>query len=264
MNRRLAMSLLMSVGLLMGGCAQAPSDEAGGSTEAGAADKTTPPVAPPAPEESVVEPEPEGPSEAELLGLIPGDEVTQDPDLQKLLEKWKRQPISKSDKKKVSKSKSKWKGDLERAILHEEANVRSNAAGALTSLGKSSQTTKLLLERLEKEPDGDVRGHIAKQFVKYKDKSALPKLIEVMRKDENASARANAAWALSKHGDKSAAQPFLEALEDPESWVRLYAVNGVKRLRVKRAIPTLRLLLSDKSDLVARKAKEAIKSLGGR
>jgi HEAT repeat protein len=100
--------------------------------------------------------------------------------------------------------------------------------------------------------------------VKYKDKSALPKLIEVMRKDENPSARANAAWALSKHGDKSAAQPFLEALEDPESWVRLYAVSGVKRLRVKRAIPTLRLLLSDKSDLVARKAKDAIKSLGGR
>ena len=151
-----------------------------------------------------------------------------------------------------------------KAILHKEPNVRSNVAAALAHLGKDKQVTTLFLERMKEEEDGDVRGHIAKQFVTMKDKRAQSGLVEMMRNDKNPSARANAAWALSKHGDKAVAQPFLEALQDPESWVRLYAVNGVKRLRVKKAIPVLRVLMSDKSDLVAKKAREALKSLGAR
>ena len=254
---------------LSSGCAQQSVEEMD-------SDKTTPkaPVAPSDAETEQVPVDEQTGEEAEavdpeaehnaLMGYVTTETVTSDENLKKLLEKWKRRPVSKSEKKEVKKKKKAWKDSLMKAILHEEPNVRTNVAAALASLGKDKAVTKLFIDRMQKEEDGDVRGHIAKQFVTYKDKTAQSALIEMMRNDKNPSARGNAAWALSKHGDKAVAQPFLEALQDPESWVRLYAVNGVKRLRVKKAIPTLRVLLSDKSDLVAKKAKEALKSLGAR
>ena len=121
-----------------------------------------------------------------------------------------------------------WKEDLLEALLHVEPNIRSNVAAALGAASGDKAIIGTLIERMRKDPDGDVRAHIAKVFVKRKSRAAQEALVEQMRSDDHPSARANAAWALSKHGDKKCAQAFTEALQDPESWVRLYAVAGVQ------------------------------------
>lgn len=197
-------------------------------------------------------------------GFVESSELTKDEALLALFERLTRKAASKKDVATFKGKKKKWLEAVYGALKHKEPNLRSNSAALLCRGAKSKRTTKILMERLEAEPDGDVRSQIAKELVKYKEKATVPTLIKVMRGDENASARANAAWALSKIGDASCAQAFREALTDPESWVRFYAVSGVKKLRVKKAIPSLRILLSDPSDLVAKKARETMKSLGAR
>ncbi len=245
-----------------------PAAEKMASEESAQERETTPPPAPEPPvDETISEPEEVSNAEEDAPhpdGLLKTAQITQDEELLALLEQWKRRPVKKSEQKKVKGALKSWKEDLLKGLLHEEPNIRSNVAAALGAASGSKDILGVLIDRMRNDPDGDVRAHIAKVFVKRKSRAAQKALVEQMRSDENPSARANAAWALSKHGDKKCAQAFAEALQDPESWVRLYAVAGVKKHRVKKAIPSLRLLLSDKSDLVAKKAREALKSLGAR
>ncbi len=197
-------------------------------------------------------------------GFVPSAEITTDESLLALFETWKGARLKKSHITQVKAKAGAWRAPLLAALKHEDANVRSNAAGALRQLGKNAEVTKAYIARLGAEPDGDVRAYIAKELVRYKSKETVPALMEVLRADENENARANAAWALREIGDKRAAQALVQALDDPQSWVRLYAVGAVKEMRLKKAIPKLRLLRSDPSGQVAEKAEKALKALGAR
>jgi len=204
------------------------------------------------------------PEEPQDPRLLPMAEITEDSAVAKVLEELGRELKPREAATRLRKRMKTVRADVIRGLRHPDPNVRSRVADTLRHLGTHKDTTAGLIEALTNEKDGDVRGNIAKAMVRYRHRDTVPVLIATLQKDKNDSARANSAWALREIGDKRAASALVLALDDGDAWVRLYAVGGVSKLGLKRAIPRLRVLRFDDSPTVREKAEKALRKLGAR
>ncbi len=196
--------------------------------------------------------------------LLKPEEITRDPALTKVLEELGSGLDGRKAAKRIRPRIRALRPDLIRALRHPDANTRSAVADVLRHLGTHKATTAAFIEALGNESDGDVRGNIAKAMVRYRHRATVPVLIATLQHDKNDSARANSAWALRELGDKRAGNALVLALDDGDAWVRLYAVGGVSKLGLKKAIPRLRILKFDDSSTVREKAEKALRKLGAR
>ncbi len=151
-----------------------------------------------------------------------------------------------------------------RALLCSQRETRLQAALILGNLEDSSkETIKALSDAVLLDPDGDARALAAKAFIKIRKPEVIPVLIRSLKEDPFEPARANAAWALGDIGGAQALQPLRDALKDPDTWVRLRAVSGLKRLKAKAAVPDLIEHLADTNQMVRERAREALKDITG-
>jgi HEAT repeat protein len=207
---------------------------------------------------------PEKPDEPTDPRLLPVKEITSDAALAGVLEEVGSGLSGREAARRLRPRIQSIRADLIRGLRHPEPNVRSVVADVLRHLGTHKDTTAAFIEALKNEGDGDVRGNIAKAMVRYRHRETVPVLIATLQNDTNKSARANSAWALREIGDKRAGNALVMALDDGDAWVRLYAVGGVSKLGMKKAIPRLRVLRFDDSSTVREKAERALRKLGAR
>lgn len=154
---------------------------------------------------------------------------------------------------------------LAKALWHENANVRSQSGALLAHVKATGAEVDAALTRsLRTEPDRDVRAMVAKAMVTHNLKSMVPLLIEVMAKDGEGHVRANCAYSLGAIGDMQALDPLIAALADKETWVRLRAVTALRRMKARKAVPSLEHMLSDQNVLVREDAVRALKALTGK
>ena len=151
-----------------------------------------------------------------------------------------------------------------RALLCSQRETRLQAALILGNLEDGSkETVKALSDAVLLDPDGDARALAAKAFIKIRKPEVIPVLIRSLKEDPFEPARANAAWALGDIGGAQAIQPLRDALKDPDTWVRLRAVSGLKRLKARAAVGDLIEHLADTNQMVRERAREALKDITG-
>jgi hypothetical protein len=190
-------------------------------------------------------------------------DVTSDPTIAKHIDGLGAGPAGKETLAEIEAHKAKIVPALRKSLWHVVPNVRGNSATLLQQLDPdSSETTKALVDLMLHDADEDVRSVVARVFVSRRDRDAVPALIEVLRTDPYVHGRANAAWALRSIADPRAADALVLALGDKETWVRLRAVGAVKKMKIKAAIPKLKVLAGDSNQEIREEARSALAALG--
>jgi len=131
------------------------------------------------------------------------------------------------------------------AVLRESPATRRNAAlSALIEIG--TQTPQALPAAL-RDPNADVRLHVAEILGDLREPGATTALLERLSDPQELSnVRHTAAQALGKIGDRAAAPALIAAAEQGDFWVRYAAVEALGRLGDERAVGALlRLIQQD-------------------
>lgn len=118
---------------------------------------------------------------------------------------------------------------LIQALNDDDKDVRSNATWILGHFGNNTNITDFLINILNNDPEGDVRG--------------------------------TAAMALGWLKNKDAVEPLIQALNDSDSSVRDYAIKALIELNDPRAVGPISLSLNDDNQKVREAAAEALKEL---
>ncbi len=145
------------------------------------------------------------------------------------------------------------------ALKDEDANVRSEAAGALRSIG-DERAIEPLIATLNDE-DAHVRFCAALYLGSIGDERAVEPLIAALN-DEEASVRESAAKALGDIGDERAIEPLIAALNDEEARVRKSAARALGHIGDERAIEPLIAALNDEEASVRSRAAWALVYIG--
>jgi HEAT repeat protein len=134
------------------------------------------------------------------------------------------------------------------ALQAANADVRSQAAGALATLGFNDRRIVVALAELLRDPSGSVRAQVKDTLLVL---TPEPRVVmnEVLRalKEPEADVRVDAVDYLGRLGTP-ALQPLLASLRDPEAEVRTAAVKSLQVVAVSDdlLIATLTRLLKDK------------------
>ncbi|MHC4556004.1 MAG: HEAT repeat domain-containing protein [Planctomycetota bacterium] len=141
-----------------------------------------------------------------------------------------------------------------------EEHVYKAAIEALAKIGQP--VVQPLINVLETEENGLVRGWAAKVLGDTHDKRAVLPLSKALGDDRNPFVRQFAATALAQIGDKEAVQPLINALADEHWLVRTYAVRALGRIGDPQAVQPLINALEDQDKYVIQYAAEALGKIG--
>lgn len=145
-------------------------------------------------------------------------------------------------------------------------NIRAQAARILLSWKKPSPAIeKALTEFVTTEKDTDVLATVISSIDAYHPEGVeLPKaLLGFLQGHEDKMVRAYSAVALGVFDYQEAKPALVKALEDPESWVRLMALQGLRKLNARDALPAVKKLQNDPNVRVKERAREVTRALGG-
>ncbi len=150
--------------------------------------------------------------------------------------------------------------DLEPWLSNEDMHLRGNAAFIFASLGddRGFQIIKAILEdrsirRAVHEIDSTGQPNPALQirtdryyaahlFGDLKDARAVSTLVPLLKDKE---INYIVPWSLGQIGDKSAIPPLILTLDDKSPDMRVLAIDALKQLDAKEALPKMRVLLTD-------------------
>ena len=148
-------------------------------------------------------------------------------------------------------------------IDHEDRHIRGYVAFVFASLGDAQgfETISAILRDRSDRPEGqgvpgapsDARYHVAQQIRadRYyavhllgdlKDARAVPILVSLLQDQE---VNWIVPWALAEIHDDRANVPLIEALNSKDPSMRVLAIDALKKLGAKEALPRLRSLLDD-------------------
>jgi|GEM_PF-4165264 len=145
-------------------------------------------------------------------------------------------------------------------------NIRSQAARILLSWKNPSPAIEeALLDFVTHEKDNDVLATVISSIDAYHPTGVeLPKaLLGFLKGHEDKMVRAYSAVALGVFDYQDAKPAMISALDDPESWVRLMALQGLRKLNARDALPAIKKLQSDPNVRVKERAREVTRALGG-
>ena len=140
-----------------------------------------------------------------------------------------------------------------------EASVRETIARTLMPLADRSDVRDALLEHLESDPSGDVRGACAEALAPEAEETALirRKLVDILASEEPPELRGGAAWGLAR-----AARRYTDALEalrarvddiEEDEWVRacsLWALEDILPSMTETGEVLRRLIADDSGSVV--------------
>jgi len=150
---------------------------------------------------------------------------------------------------------------LERHLKDESAFVRRRSARALGQLNRKEAVPALL--GALKDPDPEVRSRAAFALGELGDPSALVPVLAALA-DDAEQVRDFAAVALGRLGELRAGSALAWVLaHDASPYVRAHAAMSLGGLRVPGACGALIAALDDTSDLVRRRAHEALVTISG-
>ncbi|HTL43666.1 MAG TPA: HEAT repeat domain-containing protein [Vicinamibacterales bacterium] len=177
-------------------------------------------------------------------------------------------------------------------LRHSDATVRQAAIGALNSLGHAGMPQQIARLLTDPDPlaresaariagyfgysecmdplvaccndsDERVRRAALEQLPYIDERRALPILRRALTQD-TPRARAGAAHALGMLGGDEAARLLLDATDDPDAWVRYFALNSLGTLRVAAAVQRIVTLSSTDPGMHVRiAALDALGKIGG-
>jgi len=145
-------------------------------------------------------------------------------------------------------------------------NIRAQAARVLLAWKNPSPTIeKALLAFVTGEKDDDVLATVISSIDAYHPAGdELPKaLLGFLQGHADKMVRAYSAVALGVFDYQPAKAALVKALEDPESWVRLMALQGLRKLNARDALPQVKKLINDPNPRVKERAREVSRALGG-
>ena len=145
-------------------------------------------------------------------------------------------------------------------------NIRAQAARVLLSWKKPSPTIeKALVDFVTTEKDADVLATVISSIDAYHPSGdELPKaLLGFLEHHDDKMVRAYSAVALGVFDYQAAKPAMIQALGDAESWVRLMALQGLRKLNARDALPQVKKLVNDPNPRVKERAREVARILGG-
>lgn len=150
---------------------------------------------------------------------------------------------------------------LQQALQEESGvNQRMWVAQILGAIGDSS-TVPILTQRL-RDRDSNVRIASVEALGRLKSPLAVHSIIDLLLRDPVAEVRAQAALALGQIADSRALKPLVNALNDPEYWTRVRAVEALEVLGGEHIPELERLIFFDPREEVRRRAAQALERLG--
>lgn len=213
---------------------------------------------PEAPSTSAARPDPD-------YRFIAYEDITKDPDLDKLIKRLAETGKAKSLRKAFEARRKQAVPALLKALRAPNPNIRSQAAQVLNRMKvKSKAFTQALSKMVLSDSDPDVRGMAGRVMVYYRNRGNTAALAEALLKDGDEGVRMHAAWALGASHDRAGTAALIHALEDKSTDVRLRTVGALKRIKAKKAVPWIVSRLSDDNAVVRERALEVLKKLTGK
>jgi hypothetical protein len=145
-------------------------------------------------------------------------------------------------------------------------NIRAQAARILLGWKNPPASVEAaLLAFLQSERDDDVLATVVSSIDAFKPAGdEISKLLlGFLEGHDDKMVRAYSAVALGVFDYQVAKPALIKALEDPESWVRLMALQGLRKLNARDALPAVKKLLNDPNVRVKERAREVTRALGG-
>ncbi len=142
----------------------------------------------------------------------------------------------------------------------ESVNQRIWAAQILGSIGDNS-AIPVLMQRL-RDRDPNVRIASLEALGEIKSPLAVHSIIHILLHDPVSNVRSQAAISLGRLSDEIALQPLLNALNDPEYWTRLRAVEALELLGTAHIPHLTRILFMDPRTEVRTRAAQALERMG--
>ncbi len=145
-------------------------------------------------------------------------------------------------------------------------NIRAQAARILLGWKNPPPSVEAaLLAFLKSERDDDVLATVVSSIDAFKPAGdEISKLLlGFLEGHDDKMVRAYSAVALGVFDYQAAKPALVKALEDPESWVRLMALQGLRKLNARDALPAVKKLLNDPNVRVKERAREVTRALGG-
>ncbi|MCI5166665.1 MAG: HEAT repeat domain-containing protein [Candidatus Electrothrix sp. GM3_4] len=151
--------------------------------------------------------------------------------------------------------KLRYTSGLIKLLSGESPELRFFAAKALSEQGDSSAMPTLLEVFSDDSANAEDLWSAQESLVRLGDSSAVPRLLEFLAEGEREDRRRAAAMALGMLGDMSAVPLLSKYIEDDSENMRDAVVKALGRLGV-------RMLLTDKSSYVRRRAARALRGKG--
>lgn len=139
-------------------------------------------------------------------------------------------------------------------------NQRIWAAQILGAI-ENTAAVPMLIQRL-RDRDANVRIATVEALGRMKSPLAVHSIIDLLLRDPVAEVRSQAATALGNIADEAALTPLINALNDPEYWTRVRAVEALERLGADHTPHLTKLLMFDPRQEVRRRAAQALERLG--
>lgn len=146
--------------------------------------------------------------------------------------------------------------------LHNDTNTNQRIwAAQILGAISSTAAIPMLIQRL-RDRDANVRIATVEALGRLKSPLAVHSIIDMLLRDPVAEVRSQAAIALGQIADEAALSPLINALNDPEYWTRVRAVEALERLGADHTPHLTRLLMFDPRQEVRRRAAQALERLG--
>lgn len=146
--------------------------------------------------------------------------------------------------------------------LQNDTNTNQRIWGAqILGAIESTAAVPLLIQRL-RDRDANVRIATVEALGRMKSPLAVHSIIDLLLRDPVAEVRSQAATALGNIADEAALTPLINALNDPEYWTRVRAVEALERLGADHTPHLTKLLMFDPRQEVRRRAAQALERLG--
>ncbi|MCO4769257.1 MAG: HEAT repeat domain-containing protein, partial [Deltaproteobacteria bacterium] len=142
---------------------------------------------------------------------------------------------------------------------HDSANVRAWCSRVLGQLGDPGAVRPLMGRLLDRS--GPVRTVAAEALGLLADPTATSSLVEAMLRDPAAQVRGGAARALGRTADPASLSALVDALDDPDPWTRIRAVEALEALHPDDAELLLEAVRSGREES-SRAAAVALERIG--
>ena len=150
---------------------------------------------------------------------------------------------------------------LKTALDSESREIRRDVMSVIARLNGSARRD--LVRRALGDQDPQVLLKAIEGISQTPEEEAIKRLIELLRAHEDPPVREAAANALGKAGAQEATSALVGALDDPAENVRWFAVEGLRKLSAKDALPRLSdVLLNDESARVREITASTLGELG--